>query len=119
MHGLKGDEQFDFLLHSELLQIAVGSHDLQLRFANEVSISVTSRLVVETGSDTDLSFSDFAMGASAIASFLGEQIVSYEIGADLLTLALKFSSGRSIKLIDDSSSLESYVITYGDRVFVI
>ena len=118
MHGLDTTIDLSFLTGREVLQVAIGIHDVQFAFDRDVRISITGsfRYVSREGS------SEWQPGAPQAAApalrLLGatvEQVYGQKDG----TLELTFSTGGRLTVLDNSKEFESYTISRPGETIVV
>lgn len=118
MHGLDTTIDLSFLKGREILQIAIGIHDVQFAFDKDVRISITSsfRYVSREGS---FEWQPGAPEAAAPAVRLLGATVEQVFGQKDGTLELTLSTGDRLTVLDNSKEFESYTITRPGETIVV
>ena len=109
MHGLKEDADLRFLVGRELIQLALGRYEFQLRFDGEASSSVQCVLRLRSGAATKTIRSDHPQESKELACIVGEKVSGVSI-TDQGALSIGFANGCELMLEDSNESFESYVI---------
>jgi hypothetical protein len=120
MNGLKKEIDLSFLAGRELIQVAIGSFQVQFHFDENVAISVEAECRYFDGQQEwiwrpERSSSQVAGRAAAM---LGASIRNFE-GSENGTLALTFSNGHLLTIVDSSKEYESYDITLPGRYIIV
>lgn len=120
MYGLKPDVDLSFFVGKELIQVAVGSYDVQFHFHESVSLSVQSHIEhisegVETEWDGD---ENKPLAAASLLRLIGSSVTSVQGDSDG-TLTLRFANGDLLQVFDDNEHYESYQINPGDGKNII
>ena len=112
MYGLKRDIDLSFLNGREVVQVAIGIHQIQFGFDEDVMIYVESQFTYFAGEEECIWKPEpgAAQIASRTVSLLGAKIQSFE-GQENGTLTLVFSNGHRLTIPDSSKEYESYQIT--------
>lgn len=112
MWGLKKEIDLSFLTGRELMQVAIGSFQVQFRFDEDVAISVEAEFHYFDGQQewTWLQEPNSSQVAGRTVAMLGASIISFESSEDG-TLALTFSNGHRLTIVDSYKEYESYDIT--------
>ena len=116
MYGVPADLDLSKFKAATLIQICIGEHQIQFHFHPEGSISVEGRweLRDSTGALVDASTdTDAERDALRVHVILGKIVESYSISAPD-SFALRFESGHSLAVFDDSKQYESFSIQPGD-----
>lgn len=118
MHGLDTKIDLSFLKGREVIQVAIGIHDVQFVFDKDVRISITGsfRYVSREGSSE---WQPGAPEAAAPAIRLLGATVERVYGRKDGTLDLELSTGDCLTILDNSKEYESYTITYPGRTIVV
>jgi hypothetical protein len=118
MYGLDTTIDLSFLKGREILQVAIGIHDVQFVFDKDVKISITGLFRCICRAAT----SEWQPGAPQAAApalrLLGatvEQVHGQRDG----TLELKLSTGDRLMVLDNSKEFESYTITRPGETIVV
>ncbi len=120
MYGLKKDVDLGFLNGRELIQVCIGLYQTIFKFDDEVAISVEREFRYFDGQDewTWRPEPGSSLLAARTVALLGASIESFEGDADG-TLALTFSNGRRLTIVDSSKEYESYDITRAGQTIVV
>lgn len=117
MHGLPKGIDVSFFVGQMLTQLCFGGNDLVLNFADDLSVSVTSSVELETG-ESEMEIEDFkADGAPLLA--LIERTIEAATPHEDGTLELRFDNDTVLRLLDDSPHYESYVIWHGKETIAV
>lgn len=112
MYGLKKEIDLSFLTGRELIQVAIGSFQVQFHFDEDVSVYVEAEFRYFDGQQEWIwkqEPSSHHVAARTVA-MLGASITSFERSEDG-TLALTFSNGHRLTILDSLREYESYQIT--------
>jgi hypothetical protein len=118
MYGLNRSIDLSFLRNRELIQVAIGLHQVIFAFDDDVTISVEGQFehVSPMGS------TEWRPGASELAAnavkLLGATVKSV-VGQENGTLELAFSNGNCLIVRDVSSDYESYQITRRGQTIIV
>jgi hypothetical protein len=114
MYGIPADLDLAFLVGAEVVQVCLGSFDVQVRFHPAASIHINGgdwELKDDRGQIIDRSSDEPAKGR---APFLLHRLLGLRVQATeaspLRWLELKFENGLALRLIDDSVQYESFEI---------
>jgi hypothetical protein len=118
MHGLKKDIDLNFLNGRELIQVAIGMHQVIFAFDEDVAISVEGEFTYSNGKNTVVWKPGTPDAAATTVALLGTRIESTE-GHQNGTLALTFSGGNRLTIPDSSREYESYQITRPGETIVV
>jgi hypothetical protein len=112
MYGLKKGIDLSFLTGRELIQVAIGVYQVQFGFDEDVMIYVESEFSYFDRQDeyTWKPEPGAAQIAARTVSLLGATIQNFD-GQENGTLALAFSNGARLTILDTSQEYESYQIT--------
>jgi hypothetical protein len=120
MHGLKKEIDLSFLNGRELIQVAIGVYQIIFAFDEDVTISVEAEFSYFDGCSESvwkLGPGSREMAARTVA-LLGATIERFE-GHEDGTLALTFSNGHHLIILDSSKEYESYHITRPSETIVV
>lgn len=118
MYGLPENINLDFLKDKTLIQICISSHQIIMRFDEDISISIESLIKLLKNNGENYVYDDFTSINKDFLALLGNSIVnviSHEAG----TLSLIFGNGSKVELTDDNIKYESYHIVRSGKVVVI
>ena len=120
MYGLKKDVDLGFLNGRELIQVCIGLYQTIFKFDDEVAISVEREFRYFDGQDEWIWRPEvgFPLLAGRTAALLGTTVQNFESNADG-TLAITFSDGRRLTIVDSSKEHESYDITRPGQTIVV
>jgi Family of unknown function (DUF6188) len=120
MYGLKPDIDLSILTGRELSQVAISLYSAIFRFDLDVAISIEGTFLYFDGK-TEWTWKHqegSCFIAARTVALLGATIESFERNTEG-TLALIFSNGHRLTMVDDSKQFESYDITWpGHNVIV-
>src|ERR1700761_9205259 len=116
MYGLGKEIDLRFLTGREVIQIAIGSFQVQFHFDGDVVISVEAEFRYFDGQDewTWRQEPISSQIAARTVALLGASITSFEADGSG-TLALLFSNKHRLTILDSSKEYESYDITCPGR----
>jgi hypothetical protein len=116
MFGLPKDFPYEQIRGAKLLQVCIGMHDIIFNFTDNISISINSS--IESGLSDHIRYIDFRKSAAEVSKLIDESIsnASSSNGRDL---ELLFSNGHVLKIIDDSSEYESYIVNLKSKLIVV
>jgi Family of unknown function (DUF6188) len=120
MYGLKKEIDLSFLTVRELIQVAIGSLQVQFRFDEDVAVSVEAEFRYFDGLQEWIwgqEPSSPHVAARAVA-MLGASITSFE-SSESGTLALTFSNGHRLTIMDSFKEYESYDITRPGHTIIV
>lgn len=120
MYGLKKEIDLSFLKGRELGQVAIGLYHVRFGFDEDVAISVEAEFRY-FDRQTDWTWRPEQGSASVAArtlALLGASIQAFESSVDG-TLALTFSNGDRLTILDSSKEFESYDITRPGHTIVV
>src|SRR5271154_6083289 len=120
MHGLKKDIDLSFLNGRELIQLGIGLYQTIFKFDEDVAISVEGEFRYFDGQDEwiwrpEPGSSQVAARTLALLAATITKIESNEDG----TLALTFTNGHRLTMLDSSKEYESYDITRPGQTIVV
>jgi hypothetical protein len=118
MHGLDTDADLRFLLHKELVQVALGKYHARLSFEGDVSIEVVGDGLLDAGGRSSAFSADEVDRSKDLVSLLGKKIERVEV-RERAELVLSFEGGDTLTLYDSSEHYESYVIHNGADCIVV
>ena len=118
MYGLDPNLDLSFLVACELIQVAVGEHEVILNFTSETSIMVASAVRLDgPNRDRDV-IEDSRTAGAALLDLLGATIMAAS-GAAEGTLSLTRSDEHRLTIFDSRPTYESYTITHVDRTIIV
>lgn len=118
MHGLNKNVDLSFLNGREVIQVAIGTHQVTFAFDEDVSISVEGEFTYSNGRNESIwkpGASHIAAGTVALLGAKIEALEAHENG----TIKLLFSNGNHLTIPDSSSEYESYNITRPGETIVV
>lgn len=112
MYGLKKEIDLSFLTGRELIQVAIGSFQVQFHFDEDVSVYVEAEFRYFDGQQEWIWKQEPSSPhvAARTVAMLGASITSFERSEDG-TLALTLSNGHRLTILDSLREYESYQIT--------
>jgi len=120
MYGLRKEIDLSFLTGRELIQVAIGSFQVQFHFDEDVTVSVEAEFCYFDGQDEWIwqqKPSSPQIAARTVA-MLGASITSLETNENG-TLALTFSNGHRLTILDSFKEYESYDITRPGQTIIV
>jgi hypothetical protein len=113
MYGLRKEIDLSFLTGRELIQVAIGSFQVQFHFDEDVTVSVEAEFCYLDGRDEWIwqqKPSSPQIAARTVA-MLGASITSFETNENG-TLALTFSNGHRLTILDSFKENHRLVRTF-------
>jgi Family of unknown function (DUF6188) len=111
MYGIPHDIDLSFLVGAELIQVCVGSNQIQMQFVpDRLSILVVSDLTLLAPPEPAKVVTQFPRDAGALLPLLGRKVAGWKRSSDR-TLDLTFDDGVCLTLSDDSDHYESFEIS--------
>jgi hypothetical protein len=118
MYGLKTGVDLTFLQGRELIQLAIGKHQVIFNFDEDVSVSVEGRFEYTSRSGSSEWQPGGLIVAASAVHLLGERIVGVQ-GREDGTLKLTFSNDDCLLILDTSTEYESYQISRRGEIIVV
>jgi len=120
MHGLKKETDLSFLAGRELIQVAIGSFQVQFHFDGDVAVSVEAEFRYFDGQREWIWRQEPSSPqvASRTVAMLGASVTSFE-STENGTLALTFSNGHRLTMVDSFKEYESYDITRPGQTIIV
>jgi len=120
MYGLKKEIDLSFLVGRELIQLAIGLYQVQFHFDEDVTVSVEAEFCYFDSQDKWNWRQDpiSPQVAARTVAILGATITGFESNENG-TLALMFSNGHSLTILDPVKQYESYSITRPGQTIIV
>ena len=120
MYGLRKEIDLSFLTGRELIQVAIGSFQVQFHFDEDVAVSVEAEFCYFDGQDEWIWRQEPSSPqiAARTVAMLGASITSFETNENG-TLALTFSNGHRLTILDSFKEYESYDITRPGQTIIV
>jgi hypothetical protein len=120
MYGLKKEIDLSFLIGPEVIQVAIGSFQVQFHFLENISIYVEGEFRYFDGIEEWTWRQDPALAsiASRTVGLLGASIEAFNANENG-TLILNFSNKHRLTILDSSEMYESYSITRPGQMIVV
>jgi Family of unknown function (DUF6188) len=120
MYGLKKEIDLSFLTGRELIQVAIGSFQVQFHFDEDVAVSVEAEFRYFDGQDERIWRQEpsSAQVAARTVAILGARVTSFETNENG-TLVLTFSNGHRLTIRDSFKEYESYDITRPGQTIIV
>ena len=116
MYGVKSDLDLSFLIGTELSMVCVGQFQAILHFHPKGSISVEGKYELMSGSGSLLeSGRPDEFRTKELLNLLGAEVKGVTLQPPD-SFVLQFSTGHSLRFIDDSHQYESFQIQPGDII---
>ena len=112
MYGLKKEIDLSFLTGRELIQVAIGSFQVQFHFDEDVAVSVEAEFHYFDGQKEWIWRQEPSSPqvAGRTVAILGASVTNFQ-SSENGTLVLNFSNGHRLTIVDSSKEYESYDIT--------
>jgi hypothetical protein len=120
MYGLKKEINLSFLAGRELIQLAIGLYQVQFHFDEDVTVSVEAEFRYFDGQD-EWNWRQEPRShqiAARTVALLGASITNLESNENG-TLALMFSNGHRLTMLDPFKEYESYSITRPGQTIIV
>ena len=118
MYGIPTNEGFSFLVGRRLDQLCFGPYQLQLRFDDDVTVSVESALGVRRPGSNEVVVDDARDAAGELVGALATRVVEVEVH-DPRSFSVTFEGGLSLRVIDGEDHHESFQVNHGDCLIVV
>jgi len=120
MYGLKKEIDLSFLTGRELVQVAIGSFQVQFHFDEDVTVSVEAEFRYFDGQDEWIWRQEPSSPqvAARTVAVLGASITTLKSDENG-TLALTFSNGHRLTMLDSFKEYESYDITRPGQTIIV
>jgi hypothetical protein len=120
MHGLKKEIDLGFLTGLKLTQVAIGLYQVQFHFDQDVTLSVEAEFRYFDGRDESIWRQEPSSPqvAARTVAMLGASISSFETNENG-TLALAFSNGHRLTILDSFKEYESYDIARPGQTIIV
>jgi len=120
MYGLKKEIDLSFLTGRELIGVAIGSFQVQFHFDKDVTVSVEAEFRYFDGQDEwiwrqEPNSPQVAARTVALLGTIISTLEKHENG----TLALTFSNGHRLTIVDSFKEYESHDITRSGQTIVV
>lgn len=116
MYGVDSRLPFASLRDEKLLQVCIGENECILRFTNDISVLITSRMRIYA--DRIYEIDSYRESAAQLCQLLGGNIkAAAPEGAR--SLAINFDNGSTLVIEDDSDEFESFVLNIGKSKFIV
>ena len=120
MYGLKKEIDLSFLVGRELIQVGIGLYQIQFHFDEDLTVSVEAEFRYFDGQDEwnwQQEPSSPQIAAPTVA-MLGASITNLDSNENG-TLALTFSNGHRLTILDPFKEYESYAITRPGQTIIV
>lgn len=120
LYKLSKDTDLSFLVKRELIQVAIGFHQVIFNFDGTVTVSISAEDGFEVVSDsvTQTWEPRRPLTADAALGLLGQTVERVEISTNS-EVNLLFSTGMQLVILTSEAPYESYQITYGTSLIVV
>ncbi len=119
MYKLPADFDGSFLKGKKLSMIAFSENSVVFHFEQNVSVCVLSSFIHSTDLSEELvTLQRVPVTDSTILQLLGHVTINVSSDPDG-TLSMMFENGHSLKVFDDSSNYESYLISNGEEEIIV
>lgn len=118
MFGLPADIDLTFFNARKLLQVCVGANEIILNFDDELSLTIESDICHRTSAGEVRAFSNSVEAAGTLVQLI-DSTVQTAFRMEPGTLALRFSNGETLEVLDSNRDFESYQIGQGQRFIVV
>jgi hypothetical protein len=110
MYGLNKNTDLSFLIGKELSQVAIGLHQVQLNFDQDVSINMECQFDHISNGESLTTSKNLPDSASSLLQLIGSKIIRVENHGNG-TIEIIFSDQSIVKVYDNNESHESYQIS--------
>ena len=118
MYGLDKNENINFLVGKELLQVCVGAFQVILILDNDITITLECEYEYEFNSQKINCSSDIPEQACSLLKSLGSKITNISnLGNG--DIELGFSGGSVLKIYDSNKNSESYQIISPQKDIIV
>jgi hypothetical protein len=118
MYRIRADEDFSYLINSEIIQVCLGQNEAILNFDDGgLRITILARFEV-TVDGTEYVFEESLLGAGILVALTHDPIAQVEVVNDT-TLCILLASGNQLRLFDDSEQYESFTIEHDATIYVV
>ena len=117
-YGLAKTIDLSCLKEKELIQIAVGVHQVQFHFDADICISVENTFFHYWKEESWRWNSGDVLGASSVLALIGNKVTDISVSSPD-TLWLDFSNEHRLAILDDSRQYESFTITWPGTTIVV
>jgi hypothetical protein len=114
---LKAETDLSFLIGRELIQVVIGSYQVQFRFDDDVAVSVEDNFAYLRPEKKDSWKPGEHNVAGLTVGLLGS--VVKDVRANGSEVEFTFSNGHRLRLDAEPSAYESYTITHRGGVIVV
>jgi hypothetical protein len=118
MYGLDTTIDLSFLMGRELIQIAIGIHQVIFVFDHSTSLAVESEFSLTWREGASIWRAGMPTAAAPALRLLGAAVDGVR-GQEDGTLEIEFSGGNSLKVLDNKKEFESYTITRPGQTIVV
>ncbi len=123
MYQLRADEDWSFLTGKELIQLCIGVHDVQLRFDDNICISMQAEEPAQafqhkSSQARSSGLAGMAGAAVTLVSLLGAR-VQKAVVENCTTLAIYFANAEELRIYDSSADYESFTVNGPNRLIVV
>ena len=118
MYGLKKDVDLTFLYDREVIQVAIGMHQVIFQFDESVSISVESEFEHTSREGSSLWRPGSPLTVGTAVNLLTAKVEAVH-GQEDGTLKLTFSNGDTLLIRDTSAKYESYQISRRGGMIIV
>jgi hypothetical protein len=118
MYGLDPEIDISFLIAREMIQVAIGLHQIIFAFDENVTLSVEGKFEYRSSSGSSVWTPGASSAAASTVALLGKKITDVH-RHDRSLLELLFSSGDRLLVFDVSKEYESYQITRPGETIVV
>lgn len=118
MYGLDMRVDLSFLNGREVLQVAIGVHEVIFRFDGDVSITVEGAFSYASGGELSKWSPGAPQAAAPALRLLGQTVRAVQGHRDGM-LEVEISNGDRLTILDASKEFESYQISAPGRTIVV
>jgi hypothetical protein len=120
MYGLDPEIDLSFFIGTEVIQVCIAIHQIQVHLDEGISLSIEGafQYVDKEGNFFKWDGPEKRNEAASICSLLGMVVSAVEAKSDG-TLTLKFSGRQSITILDDDKQRESYQISRPGMALIV
>jgi Family of unknown function (DUF6188) len=107
-----------FLVGATLTQVAIGENETILHLHPDSTILIQSEVIIKIPGEEVSALETAVEVGSVLLPLLGKTVTE-AVGTPRGSLALTWSDGRTVEVLNDSDQYECYSVTHGTDFFVV